>query len=115
MYIYFNLQELDLNNISIFNKIKNKNYLGYFMKIVYNTSIYSINNLILHIDIETDIEKLEKLEYTLLDMLNETNLKPIYKIKQFINRKAIGNKNYLKINGFFLNNYNYGIIYKLVN
>lgn len=117
MFIYYNTNTVQLKNISLLDKVKNKTSNGYFHKINYNTEFYSLDGLIINLNIknEKDINNFLKMEYNIIQKINIDNLNPTYNFNNFINKYKNKDNVFVKLCGFYSNNYNYGIIYKLIN
>ena len=116
MFIYYNLDSFNLQNITLLDKVKNKTSNGYYYKINYNTEYYSLESVIIKIDLtnETDIKNFNILEKKILYKVNFGKLNPTFNFNNFIS-KYKKKEVYIKLCGFYSNNYNYGLIYKLIN
>lgn len=115
MFVYYNIKNVDTNNITLLSKIKNKTSNGYFYKINYDTCDVCIDNLLIKININSkcEYESFIILEKKLLSLINVGRLNPTYNFNNFF-KKHISNDNiFIKICGIYTNNYNYGLIYKL--
>ena len=116
MFVYYNINSVDLHNVSILNKVKNKTSNGYYYKINYNTEYYLLDSLIIQLDPknEKEVNNFLKFEKKLIYKINITNLNSVFNFKNFIN-KYKKETVFIKICGLYSNNYNYGLIYKLIN
>ena len=116
MFIYYNIDSFNLYNITLLDKVKNKTSNGYYHKIVYNTDIYSLDSVIIKVDLsnESHLKMFNLLEKNILYKVNIGKLNPTFNFNNFIN-KYKKKEVYIKLCGFYSNNYNYGLIYKLVN
>ena len=116
MFVYYNIDSIELQNIMLLDKVRNKTSNGYYYKINYNTEYYSLDSLILKLDLTNneDIKNFIAFEKNIIYKINIGKLNPIFNFKNFIEKykKEIV---YIKICGFYSNNYNYGLIYKLIN
>ena len=116
MFVYYNINSVKLENIMLQDKVKNKISNGYYYRINYNTEIYSLDSLIIKLDLNNVLEVNEfiNFEKSIISKLNIGKLNPVLNFNRFINKfskKVV----YIKLCGFYSNNYNYGIIYKLIN
>jgi hypothetical protein len=118
MFLYYTINAIDVNCIHGYHKIKNKLSNGYFYKLMYEKNNLSLNTIILKVDLSqrADYINLVCFEKDLLKALNMNTLNPTPNIEHFL--KKNNNENgiiFIKLCGMYTNNYNYGIIYKLVN
>merc|ERR1712078_76091 len=88
MFIYYNTNAIELKNVSLLGKVKNKTSNGYFYKINYNTEFYSLDGLIIKLNVqsEKDIQNFLKLENNLIYKIKIGNLNPTYNFNNFINK-----------------------------
>jgi hypothetical protein len=116
MFIYYNLNSVDLQNICVLNKVKNKTSNGYYYKINYSTEYYLLDGLIIELDLndEKKIKTFLNFEKNLIYKINMKNLNPVFNFKNYIS-KYKKQSVFIKICGLYSNNYNYGLIYKLIN
>ena len=116
MFVYYNINSVDLHNISVLNKVKNKTSNGYYYKINYNSEYFLLESLIIQLDLkkEKEINQFLNFEKNLIHKLKMENLNPVFNFKNFIN-KYKKESVFIKICGLYSNNYNYGLIYKLIN
>ena len=116
MFIYYNLDSFNLHNIALIDKVKNKTKNGYYYKINYNTEIYSLETVIIKIDLtdNSQLNKFNLLEKNILYKINIKKLNPTFNFNNFLN-KCEKKEVYIKLCGLYSNNYNYGLIYKLIN
>ena len=144
MLLTINIQNIDMHNI-LYNKSTENNIIknSEFIKILYSSDVYSLNSLIIdtnfkiiniiykynkiyfNFDTSKNIDMISKfveLENKLLKLLNNTNLQPIYNLKNYFllkNNFTVNYKNntsnvYLKISGIWKNSENYGLIFKFM-
>lgn len=116
MFIYYNIESFNLYDITLLDKVKNKTSNGYYHKINYNTEYYSLDNVILKLDLSNvkHINMFNLFEKNLLYKINIGKLNPTFNFNNFIN-KYNKKEVYVKLCGLYSNNYNYGLIYKLIN
>ena len=116
MFIYYNIETFNLHYITLFDKVKNKTSNGNYYKINYNTEYYSLDNVIIKLDLtnENHVNKFKLLEKNLMYKINIGKLNPTFNFNNFINKHK-KKEVYIKLCGFYSNNYNYGLIYKLIN
>ena len=117
MFVYYNIKNVDTNNITLLPKIKNKTSSGYFYKLNYDTTEICIDNLLIKINInsESEYESFISLENKILSLINVGRLNPIYNFNNFFKKHRTNDNIIIKICGIYTNNYNYGLIYKLFN
>jgi len=144
MLLTINIQDIDINYI-LYNKSTENNIIknSEFVKILYSNDIYTLNSIIIDINFKyinvaykynkvyftfdaskniDIISRLIDLENNLLNLLNESNLKPLYNLKNLfllknflaVNYKNNQNNVYLKISGIWKNTKNYGLIFKFI-
>lgn len=119
MNVILDIKDFNINNVFFFEKIKNNIiFNGFFIKLIYSTSYYALNSIILVIEIfdinyennfnktkcifETKsniklIEKIKEIEYQILKKINIEKT-PIYKLYESIKNGYIKIFNYSQQN-----------------
>ena len=116
MFVYYNLNSLEIENINILDKVKNKTSNGNYYKLIYSTKNFTLDSIIIKVNLENkeELNNFLLFEKTLTHKINIENLNPTFNFNNFVS-KYKKSKVYIKICGIYSNNYNYGLIYKLIN
>tara|TARA_R110002072_G_scaffold260710_1_gene419181 strand:- start:952 stop:1308 length:357 start_codon:yes stop_codon:yes gene_type:complete len=116
MFIYYNINSVNLQNMYLLNKVKNKTSNGYYYKIKYSSEYYLLDSLIIDLNLndEKKIQEFLNFEKKLIYKINMKKLNAAFNFKNFIS-KYKKQSVFIKICGLYSNNYNYGLIYKLIN
>lgn len=116
MFVYYNLNNVNIENINILDKVKNKTSNGNYYKLIYVTTNFTLDSIIIKINLENsdDLNNFLLFEKKLTYKINIEKLNPTFNFNNFISKYKKSTV-FIKICGVYSNNYNYGLIYKLIN
>ena len=119
------IQNYDPKNVVLYEATKHTSMLGFFVKIQYTTSIYSLNAIYLYIPCDnihrmtSYIEYIKEIEEQLLNRIQFPNNQPQYNLYSTIKKNVSRFLSYntfvsIKITGIWIQHTSYGLTYKIV-
>ena len=119
------INDYNPDNVILYDATKHTSMLGFFVKIQYTTSLYSLNAIYLYVPCNT-LQKflnytdyVKKIEVQLLDRIQFPNKQPQYNLHAAIKKnmsKFLSYNNFvsIKITGIWIQHVSYGLSYKIV-
>jgi hypothetical protein len=119
------IQNYDPENVILYDAIKHTSMLGFFVKIQYTTSRYSLNAIYLYIPCDNIVRMTNYIEYIkvieeqLLERIQFPNNQPQYNLYSTIKKNASRFLSYntfvsIKITGIWIQHTSYGLSYKII-
>ena len=119
------INDYEPENVVLYDATKHTSMLGFFVKIQYSTSLYSLNAIYLYVPCDSLQKYLNYMDYVknievqLLDRIQFPNKQPQFNLYSTIKKnmnKFLSYNNFvsIKITGIWIQHIAYGLSYKIV-